>query len=200
MSALQLENWHDRFMFPLSCWRGQQIGNVLFLVEDRTSSRVPASMHRTVSNLKKDVSIWIIILKTTSMSSRNLPHTSHCPVQVVQVSTWSASKVLLWSSAILVHYIAAGIMKVMKVTLCLQLVAAHCTAPALPSLMINCTWYKLQYPTFFELRVNHYILTTMMIIMMALMTLTHSMFLQNNYLCCNVWQCLHTLIIIYYIT
>ena len=165
-------------MFPLSCWRGQQIGNVLFLVEDRTSSRVPASTHRTASNLKKDVSIWIIILKATSMSSRNLPHTSHCPVQVVQgrKCTWSASKVLLWSSAILVHYIAAGIM---KVTLCLQLVAAHCAAPALPSLMINCTWYKLQYPKFLELWVNHYILTTMMIIIMALMTLTHSMFLQN---------------------
>ena len=78
--------------------------------------------------------------------------------------------------------------------------AAHCAAPALPSLMINCTWYKLQYPTFLVLRVNHYILTTMMIIIMALMTLTHSMFLQNNYLCCNVWQFLHTLMIIYYIT
>ena len=174
--------------------------NKLAMSSSWSRTEPPASMHRTASNLKKDVSIWIIILKATSMSSMNLPHTSHCPVQVVQVSTWSASKVLLWSSTILIHYIAAGIMKVMKVTLCLQLVAAHCAALALPSLMINCTWYKLQYPTFFVLRVNHYILTTMMIIIMALMTLTHSMFLQNNYLCCNVWQFLHTLMIIYYIT
>ena len=134
------------------------------------------------------------------MSTMNLSYTSHCPKWWCKWSTWAASKVLLWSSTILIHCIAAGIMKVMKVTLCLQLVAEHCAAPALPSLMINCTWYKLQYPTFLVLRVNHYILTTMMIIIMALMTLTHSMFLQNNYLCCNAWQFLHTLIIIYYIT
>ena len=105
--------------------------NKLAMSSSWSRTEHPASMHRTASNLKKDVSIWIIILKATSMSSMNLPHTSHCPVQVVQgrKCTWSASKVLLWSSTILIHYIAAGIMKVMKVTLCLQLVAAHwCTS------------------------------------------------------------------------